>query len=243
MPRKRKITRKISSDRVTAGLRTSIAAGIPWRSPRTTAEYFGHSDLVALVKGHFYFEEFCHRDDDNSQRVLWESLRNDLLSQHIPSWPGTRPWAWWKFEATELRRNLGPDWDDEDETGQLDPRDYPQDSNGNLKRRFGRPCIFDGCRYETQEEYLRRLKLLTPEEKKRLDKFELMSVKWTLYVPRCQPCWRKVEKKVATLRFDFNNVAERSDPFYVPADLLFPCEHKPLYTGEDGVIFQPRYEP
>lgn len=150
---------------------------------------------------------------------------------------------WWKFEATELRRNLGPDWDDEDETGKLDPRDYPQDYNGNLKRRFGKPCIFDGCRYETQEEYLRRQNLLTREEKRMLDKFDLTPATWALYVPRCQPCWRKVEDKAAIMRFDLNGVAERSDPFYVPADLLFRCQHKPIYTGEDGVIFNPRYEP
>ena len=239
MPRKRKITRKRSSDRITMVLQMNVRAGIPWRSPRNTTEHFGYFDLLALATGRFYFTEFCHRNDEDSQRALWQSLRLELLSEHISRWPGTRPYMWWKFEA-EPRQKLGAD-SYEDAKGKKVEYE-PQPDLRDKGMRFGRPCAFDGYLYETQEEYLRRKRLLTREEKRQLDKFELIPVKWTGFSPRCQPCFAKVQKKAATLGFDFNIAAERSDPFYLPMELLFRCDHEPLYTGEDGVIFQPGWE-
>ena len=37
---------------------------------------------------------------------LWESHRHEILSEWIKKSPCTRPWIWWKFDASEQRLHL-----------------------------------------------------------------------------------------------------------------------------------------
>jgi hypothetical protein len=36
-------------------------------------------------------------------RVLWAERRGEILTDWIKTRPGTRPWAWWTFDAPEDR--------------------------------------------------------------------------------------------------------------------------------------------
>ena len=166
---KRKLTVKKHrlSDRKLEDLRAYIATGAPWQKGGIHSVE-GCWDVFGLVRGSFYDFglKFCRQHDRDSQRELWELLRDDILREHIAREPGTRPEAWWRHDAPELRpvvglerRILG------DETDRL-----PAGENPNLpewakgKTYFGRPSIADGFCYETQDEYLKRLNLLTPFE-------------------------------------------------------------------------------
>jgi hypothetical protein len=88
-------------------------------------------------------------------RKLWAEVREDFLAKHTARSPGTRPWAWWKFEATEPRLQVAPGPE------ALGPADW-----------FGMPSKYAGMppddMYETEAEYLERLGLLTDEERDRL---------------------------------------------------------------------------
>lgn len=46
----------------------------------------------------------CDRD---AMREAWEALRDELLQEWIAEKPGSRPWAWWTFDAPERRRRIG----------------------------------------------------------------------------------------------------------------------------------------
>jgi hypothetical protein len=80
------------------------------------------------------------------------------LRAHIRGHPGTRPWAWWRYEAREPRRRLGgkgvslrDDWSYWGTPGSY-VYEYDDDQ-------------WDPPVYETQAAYLERLGLLLPEER------------------------------------------------------------------------------
>ena len=83
--------------------------------------------------------------------TAWSELRDELLPTWVEQHPGTRPYAWWRFEAPEPRRQVssGPE--------SLGPATW-----------FGCPSSFRGMphdgMFETEAEYLERLGLLTPVE-------------------------------------------------------------------------------
>jgi hypothetical protein len=103
--------------------------------------------LLALVTGLFYFTDFIRvtnpkrgaEQDRETQLFLWSELRQDLIDGHIKHEPGSRPWAWWHLEDREQRRVVNID-----------------------KNRL---ASNEGRIYESQEEYLERHDLLSPEEK------------------------------------------------------------------------------
>ena len=84
-------------------------------------------------------------------KAAWWELRDELLSTWIEQHPGTRPYAWWRFESPELRRQMEPGPES------IGPPDW-----------FGCPSSFRGMphdgMFETEGEYLDRLGLLTPGE-------------------------------------------------------------------------------
>jgi len=85
------------------------------------------------------------------ERRAWEAHRQELLSEHIEKNPGTRPHAWWRFEAPEPRQRIrqGPK--------ALGPPTF-----------YGVPAVHDGNAfhlYESQFQYLDRLHLLTESER------------------------------------------------------------------------------
>jgi len=87
--------------------------------------------------------------------VAWWELREKLLPTWIEQHPGTRPYAWWKFEAPEPRRQVAPGPES------IGPANW-----------FGCPSSFQGVpgdgMFETEGEYLDRLGLLTPHEEPRV---------------------------------------------------------------------------
>jgi hypothetical protein len=52
-------------------------------------------------------ESFRLRFCDDDARQIWRAARAEILVDWIAEHPGTRPWAWWRFDATEPRRRLG----------------------------------------------------------------------------------------------------------------------------------------
>lgn len=98
----------------------------------------------------------CERTDAELREV-WRQHRESLLAAWIAEHPGTRPAGWWLFDAPrEPRRRVG---------GVGTPlKDSPL--------HFGMPSQFeddyhfkDSPRYETERDYLKRHRLLMPEER------------------------------------------------------------------------------
>jgi hypothetical protein len=83
----------------------------------------------------------------------WAMLGDELLAEHIAKKPGSRPFGWWAFAAPEPRRQVhdGPE--------AIGPADW-----------YGCPSLFKGMppsdMYESETAYLRRLDLLTQDEKR-----------------------------------------------------------------------------
>jgi len=67
----------------------------------------GHQHLFQLRVGHDYFgDAFGNGDsfDEAFAREAWEQYRDQILAEWITKRPGTRPWAWWEFDAPEEPR-------------------------------------------------------------------------------------------------------------------------------------------
>jgi hypothetical protein len=109
MPRRRQKTRnRRVSDAVIERLRAEIAAGHPWLHAKSNESVEGQFDLLGLVFGAWYrFSHFIDEDSDDSVREMWDALRDDILTEHAKRRPGTRPSAWWRFQATEERHRIG----------------------------------------------------------------------------------------------------------------------------------------
>ncbi|MEQ1955970.1 hypothetical protein [Mesorhizobium sp. CN2-181] len=45
--------------------------------------------------------------DDHEIRFMWDDFRDVLLGDWIAEHPGTRPWAWWKYDTLENRLRIG----------------------------------------------------------------------------------------------------------------------------------------
>jgi hypothetical protein len=44
--------------------------------------------------------------DEAAAREAWSIMRDELMAEWISAKPGTRPWAWWAYEATERRETV-----------------------------------------------------------------------------------------------------------------------------------------
>jgi hypothetical protein len=74
--------------------------------------------LMLLTGVYFYFlDPAPAREDtppsDDVLRAAWELLREELIAEHVAAEPGTRPWAWWRFDASEQRRLVAGDHETE----------------------------------------------------------------------------------------------------------------------------------
>ncbi|HWL93850.1 MAG TPA: hypothetical protein VNT79_09970, partial [Phycisphaerae bacterium] len=77
-----------------------------------------HAKILLTGRGD-YFNEFGPLDAPETyaaKREAWECLRDELLPKWIEENPGSRPWAWWAFDAPERRRC----------TNQIHPFDDPK---------------------------------------------------------------------------------------------------------------------
>lgn len=54
--------------------------------------------LHELTHGYSFFDDDAFADEDD-MREGWESVREGMLPNWIRDHPGTRPYAWWKFDS------------------------------------------------------------------------------------------------------------------------------------------------
>jgi hypothetical protein len=107
---------------------------------------------------------------EDEWREAWEELRDDILPAWIEARPGTRPFAWWRFDAPERRRctNGVHPFDDPLQREKLDAlvRKHPCGCGAlAYELNFGVPRLTTWtAAYETEGEYLLRLGLLTDAE-------------------------------------------------------------------------------
>jgi hypothetical protein len=120
-----------------------------WDCERTR-ERFEHGDDFEMIDGPFL--------GDDELAEAWEDLRDELVAEHIAQEPGTRPWAWWRWEAPEPRRQIsaGPE---------------PVLDHGLW---FGKPRCYRGVppsnMFESEADFLDRLNLLTSAERASLNR-------------------------------------------------------------------------
>ena len=79
----------------------------------------------------------------------WSTWGETILAEWVGTRPGSRPWAWWAFEASGPRRQVRPG-----------PRAIGPELWFGVPRFLEAPP--EAGRYETEAEFLRRNKLLLP---------------------------------------------------------------------------------
>lgn len=130
--------------------------------------------VFAAVYGEHNLDYYDSPVIDERRKEAWEDLRDELMADWISKHPGTRPLAWWTFEAPERRRCINRELHPHDEPTRLEWEAKQEPTHAEHSRRLtrGRPSIIAGPdfkldpypRYETELEYLRRLNLLVPAE-------------------------------------------------------------------------------
>jgi hypothetical protein len=213
-------------------LRASIAAGHPWLHEKSNERFEDQFDLLGLVSGHWYgFSHFIDENDDDSIRELWETLRDEILTEHAKRRPGTRPSAWWRWEALELRRVLrraciNPEHDDDcdgghdnDDDGRLPASEDPNLPEWCKETSLGVPHVYDGYVYESQRIYLERLRLLTPIEKSIFEKYgDIVFARISSgECGKCESCWTEARKTATGIDFDLGAAVLQFDTFWLPA--------------------------
>lgn len=123
-----------------------------------------YTQAIDLITGHAFFEPFAC---DSDREAAWWSVRDEWLPDYIAEAPGTRPAAWWDYEAAEPRALLsGPG------NSAFRKPDAPE---WTRKLCFGAPSVHDiddfktPSTYETQLAFLQRLNLLEQSEVDYLD--------------------------------------------------------------------------
>lgn len=114
---------------------------------------------------------------DAAMRAAWDSVRSELLDGWITDNPGTRPFAWWRYDAPEPRQRIDGKphpFGDPSRLAVVANLRATNDADDWLCRAacrlsFGTPTLAglgEGfASYETQAAYLERLGLLTDGER------------------------------------------------------------------------------
>jgi hypothetical protein len=119
-------------------MREAIAAGYPWRRAQGHVHYF--FDLYWLWKGRNYgFADFIRDAEDDLRKALWAELGAEFVGAHVRRRPGTRPWAWWHWDAPEPRRLIVVDGEeiDEDDPQYLTRLNLLTDEEKTLFKKYG----------------------------------------------------------------------------------------------------------
>jgi hypothetical protein len=117
--------------------------------------------LHQLATGHCYVAGIAFDDDMEAMKEAWEHLRERIMEVWKVEFAGTRPYAWWQFEAIEYRQRVD---------GKPHPFDNPEREDMQLY--MGKPRMMIGkddfmAEYEGELEYLLRLGLVEADEVKR----------------------------------------------------------------------------
>ena len=59
-------------------------------------------ELEKIISGFEY--DFLAGKENSNVESAWKNNRGWLLEEHVKKYPGTRPWAWWRFDAAEPRK-------------------------------------------------------------------------------------------------------------------------------------------
>jgi hypothetical protein len=123
---------------------------MPIKSRKKTAKKraLNRDETKWFLTGAFSMDDIG-RDEDRA-RTIWGEIRSAVLSAWV-SLPGSRPFAWWKFEAPEPRLCI------------TDKHIYDVRPSIPKKYCFGLPVIHDHrgrMEFETEHDYLVRLGLL-----------------------------------------------------------------------------------
>ena len=116
---------------------------------------------------------------------LWAQYREEILSSWVADHPGTRPPAWWLYDAPEQRQRLGgkgTPWNDTDPQrssilgipGHWVADIFIDTEHPDIEFIAEHFDPIDPPIFESQAAFLKRLKLLMPGESRRLkaDAFE-----------------------------------------------------------------------
>ena len=130
------------------------------RRKRRTNKY-NEWHLHQLATGHCYIAGTAFDDDMEALQVAWEQLRDRFMEVWKAEFAGTRPHAWWKFDAPERRQRIDGN-----------PHPFDNQERKDFQLRYGKPrmlVLTDDfmAEYEGQLEYLLRLGLIEPEEVKK----------------------------------------------------------------------------
>lgn len=118
--------------------------------------------------GHDFFGQ--HSDERGERDLItlyqaWQDLKTPIMRQWLKDQPGSRPWGWWAFDMQKGTRR-------ECVSG-THPHDDPE-NDCPQELYFGCPAMLRECdmdlEYESQCDYLMRLKLFTAAEKKLIER-------------------------------------------------------------------------
>ena len=134
---------------------------MPRKIRRRRTNKYNEWHLHQLATGHFYVVGISFDDDMEAMKEAWGQLRERIMEVWRVEYAGTRPHAWWQFDAPEHRQRVD---------GNPHPFDQPEREDTRLY--FGKPQMMFGkddfmAEYEGELEYLLRLGLIEPDEVKR----------------------------------------------------------------------------
>lgn len=137
---------------------------------------FSFKHAPALARGRV--AAMLRHCNQNEAHLLWQQLRDELLPAYVIEHPGTRPAAWWLWDAVERRQRIDGGthpFDNHERQTRLvalfGPRgENPEPHADAYRLAFGRPttCVIEDdfqAEYETQTDYLDRLGLLEDSER------------------------------------------------------------------------------
>jgi hypothetical protein len=130
----------------------SLAVAMEAREPESTG--FGGGIAEILL-------------DKHDHRARWAAYAADLCAEYTADHPGRRPWAWWKYAASEGRRQLAG-------AGRPVLEGYGRDAVASWREFRGLPVLLaldpaDPPVFESEPACLRRLDLLPRDEVRRLE--------------------------------------------------------------------------
>jgi hypothetical protein len=99
----------------------------------------------------------CDPDDDGFWQSAWSLHSERLLSQWIGRHPGSRPWAWWRFDSPALRG-------DEDELDDQDAEELDDQDDEEIDDQDDEDEEDEDEEDEEEAALLYRLGLIGPDE-------------------------------------------------------------------------------
>lgn len=123
--------------------------------------YPGDQYITELLSGFDFFGDSFGGDEELRQRA-WRLFREQILALWTKYKPGTRPWAWWHYDAPGSRLRLGG-----------------EGIACGEKTRFGVPCRWENIArdnpplYESEAAFLSRYGLLADKERRALTEEDL----------------------------------------------------------------------